>query len=113
MLPMSPAADRLRRYLAAYAARDLSAIEGMLAEDATLQDWNVAVQGKAQVLAETRRNFDAASRIEITERRMFSQGDTAAAELHIVVDGAVALDVVDVVQFDATGAVRQIRSYKG
>lgn len=110
---MTSPADRLRRYLAAYAARDLAAIDLQLADDATLQDWNIAVQGKVRVLDETRRNFAAATHIAITERRMFEHGDTAAAELHIVVDGTMSLDVVDVVRFDADGRVVAIRAYKG
>jgi SnoaL-like domain len=105
--------NQLRRYLAAYARKDLQAIEAMLDEGATLQDWNLVVTGKAEVLRETHNNFEAARSIEIEIKREFERGRDAAAELHIVIDGTVHLEVVDVVRFNARGLVESIKSYKG
>lgn len=110
---MFDAAALLRQYLAAYARKDLHAIAAMLDEHATLRDWNLAVSGKAEVLRETRHNFDAARSIDIDVKRAFSNGRDAAAEVHIVVDGDVHLDVVDVVRFNPAGLVESIKSYKG
>ena len=106
-------ANLLRQYLAAYACKDLHTIETLLDEAATLQDWNLAVSGKAEVLRETSNNFKAARSIEIQIRREFESGRDAAAELHIVVDGTEHLDVVDIVRFSQAGLVESIRSFKG
>jgi len=103
----------LRQYLSAYARKDLQAIEAMLADDATLQDWNLKVEGKAEVLRETRKNFEAAQSIEIEIRREFGNGADVAAELRIVVDGTIQLEVVDIVRFNAEALVESIKSYKG
>jgi hypothetical protein len=115
---MGAAADRLRAFLRAYAAKDLAAIEPMVAEGARLQDWNLAVEGKARVLEETQRNFDAAQTIDIDVLRVHESdapdgGTCAAAELRIVVDGTIELFVVDAVAFDRSGLVTSIRAYKG
>jgi hypothetical protein len=104
---------QLHQYLAAYARKDLQAIEVMLDEEATLQDWNLVVSGKSEVLRETRDNFEAARSIEIEIKREFASGRDAAAELRIVIDGTVHLDVVDIVRFNALGLVKSIKSYKG
>jgi hypothetical protein len=104
---------QLHQYLAAYARKDLQAIEAMLDEEATLQDWNLVVSGKSEVLRETHNNFKAARSIEIEIEREFASGRDAAAELRIVIDGTVHLDVVDIVRFNAHGLIESIRSYKG
>ena len=105
--------DQLREYLAAYSSKNLQAIEAMLDEDATLQDWNLAVRGKAAVLRETDKNFEAARSIDIEIKREFANGRDAAAELLIVIDGTVRLEVVDVVRFNASGLIESIKSFKG
>jgi hypothetical protein len=105
--------NQLHQYLAAYARKDLQAIEAMLDEEATLQDWHLVVSGKSEVLRETHKNFKAARNIEIEIEREFASGRDAAAELRIVIDGTVHLDAVDIVRFNAHGLIESIRSYKG
>jgi hypothetical protein len=72
--------NQFRQYLSAYARKDLQAIEAMLNEEATLQDWNLVVNGKLEVLRETQSNFEAARSIEIEIKREFVNGRDAAAE---------------------------------
>jgi ketosteroid isomerase-like protein len=111
-MAMNPEAT-LRQYLAAYERKDLAAIDALLHDSVWLQDWNLSAQGKAAVLAETRKNFDGAQTLTIETRRVMVSTDTAAAELHIVVNEHIALDVVDVLQVDAQGRILSIRAYKG
>jgi ketosteroid isomerase-like protein len=103
----------VREYLDAYAKKDLDAIARLLDQDVTLQDWNIGVAGKEAVLEETRKNFESARSIEISIREIFESADGVAAQLSIVVNGSVALDVVDVLSFDAVGKITAIRAYKG
>ncbi len=110
---MSTPLQGLRTYLAAYEARDLDAIAALLADEVVLQDWNLRVAGRAAVLAETRRNFEAARSLRIEVLHVHATGLRAAAELRIMVDDAVTLEVVDVLQFDAAGRICAIRAYKG
>jgi hypothetical protein len=105
--------NQLRQYLAAYARKDLQAIEAMLDEEVALQDWNLVVNGKSWVLRETQNNFEAARSIEIEIKREFVNERDAAAELRIVIDGTIHLEVVDIVRFNARGLVESIKSYKG
>jgi ketosteroid isomerase-like protein len=110
---MSAPAEGLRAYLAAYAARDLDAIAALLSDDVMLQDWNLRVAGRAAVLAETRKNFEAVRSLRIEVLQVYEAGQRAAAELRIVVDETITLDVVDALQFDAAGRISAIRAYKG
>jgi len=106
--------ERFFAYLRAYEAKDLPAIAAMLADDVQLCDWNLSVRGKAAALAETRKNFESAGRLEIHTGTIYESADGAvAAELQILIDGHVDLRVVDAIAFTDEGLIRQIRAYKG
>lgn len=102
-----------RRFLAAYAAKDLRTISSLLDEDALLRDWNLEVRGRHAFLTETRRNFDNADSIAIDVQHVHATTHSAAAEVLITVDGRIRLRVVDVFDIDSTGHVTAVRSYKG
>ncbi len=110
---MTSTAKALIAYLRAYEAKDLSAIEAMLSEDVRLQDWNLVAEGRSRVVEETRKNFESAQSLKIDVVRLYESESHASAELKIVVNGVVVLDVVDSVSFTSTGAISAIRAYKG
>ena len=105
--------DLARRFLAAYAAKDLGTIANLLAGDPLLRDWNLEVRGRDAVLEQTQRNFDDAGSITIDIEHLHATQRSAAAEVLITVDERVRLRVVDVFDVDAAGKVTAIRSYKG
>jgi steroid delta-isomerase len=102
-----------RRFLAAYAAKDLGTIADQLADEVMLRDWNLEVHGRDAFLAETQRNFDDADSIEIDILRVHATPGSAAAELLVTVDDRIHLRVVDVFDVDDEGRVTAVRSYKG
>ena len=105
--------ETLTRFLQAYEARDLDAIEPMLADGVRLQDWNLVAEGKPAVLAETLRNFRDAEQLQIEVRQLYAGDGCAAARLRIVVNGSLELEVVDTIEVDRDGRVTSIRAYKG
>lgn len=100
-------------YLAAYAARDLAAVEPLFAEAITLRDWKIRVVGKAAALDETRNNFAAVQHLAIDVLAAYERPGGVAAELKIVVDRRDTLHVTDVFDFDADGRIAAIRAYIG
>jgi hypothetical protein len=110
---MTDRLDLVRAYVAAYAARDLAAIEPMLADAITLRDWKIRVVGKAAALAETRKNFEAVQHLRIDVLAAYERAGGAAAELSIVIDGRDTIHVVDVFDFDGDGRIEAIRAYIG
>lgn len=105
--------DLVRAYLAAYAARDLAAVEPLLADAITLRDWQLRVVGKAAALAETRKNFDAVDSLSIDVLAVYERDGGVAAELRIGINGTETLYVVDVFEVDAAGRIAAIRAYLG
>ena len=105
--------DRFLAYLRAYESRDIDRVADLLAEDVSLRDWKIAVQGKAAALAETRANFEAASAIEIQPLRLYVGESSVAGELRILVDDCIELFVVDVLDFNPQGKISAIRAFLG
>lgn len=100
-------------YLRHYAEKNLEAISALLAEEVHLRDWNISVNGKAEAIRETAKNFTEAESIEINILSIYENSDTVAGELHIMVNGKIDLYVMDVLTFNKQGKVTAIRSYKG
>jgi steroid delta-isomerase len=105
--------QRFMDYLAAYARKDLDAIDGMFADDIRLRDWKLFVRGRQAALAETAKNFESVKSIEIDVLYMLESERAMAGELRIRIDGEIELFVVDVVEFDEHGRICAIRAYLG
>jgi ketosteroid isomerase-like protein len=105
--------EKLTTFLKAYEAKHLNSIEGMLAEDIILRDWNLEVQGKEAALSEFAKNFDAAQSLKIEISRIYTTTSAAAAQLVILVNGTETLSVVDVLEFNEADEISLIISYKG
>ena len=102
-----------RRFLAAYAAKDLGTIAGLLSGDPMLRDWNQEVSGREAFLAVTAHNFATQDTIAIDILRLHATDDSVAAEVLITVDGHIQLNVVDVFDVDGAGQVTAVRSFIG
>jgi steroid delta-isomerase len=105
--------DRFLAYLLAYAAKDIEVVSSMLADDVTLRDWKIFVQGKAAAIAETTANFEAATSIQIQPIHLYEAGASVSGELRIVVNDCDELFVVDVLDFNAEGQITAIRAFLG
>ncbi|WP_435625361.1 nuclear transport factor 2 family protein [Flagellimonas sp.] len=105
--------DRCLNYLQKYAEKDISAMTKMFADDIALRDWKISVKGKENALSETRKNFAAASALEIEVLATYESPMTVAAELKITVNGTEELYVVDVITFNVIGEIESIRAYLG
>ncbi|WP_457350357.1 nuclear transport factor 2 family protein [Roseateles sp. P5_D6] len=110
---MTDRLDLVRAYLAAYAARDLAAIEPMFADAITLRDWKIRVVGKAAALAETRKNFESVASLSIDVLAAYERPNGAAAELKIAINGRDTIHVVDVFEFEPSNRIAAIRAYIG
>ncbi len=103
-----------RGYLTDFSRKDLAALERRFASAVTLRAFDVGlVEGRAAVLAANRKIFEGVKSIEARPTHVHVAGQTGIAELEIYVDGAFALPVVDVIEFDAAGHITAVRAYRG
>jgi hypothetical protein len=105
--------DRFLAYLNHYETKNIARIAAMFSDEITLRDWKICVKGKAAALRETSLNFDVAKSIHIQVLHLYPSADSVAGELKIVVDGSIELFVVDVLDFDAEGRIKNIRAFLG
>lgn len=85
----------------------------MLSDQVDLRGWHISVDGKDAALNKTRKNFGSVQDVKIVPLRVSESEGAVAAELRTLIDGRMDLRVVGVVEFDAQGALRSIRAYKG
>lgn len=100
-------------YFQTFARKDLDALRRMFADNVSLLDWNINVQGIEAVMAANQAIFESVGEIRVTPVNIVD-GDSNAviAELLIEIEGMDALNVVDVLVFNQSGEITAIRAYK-
>ena len=103
---------RIEAYMAAFNARDMEALGAVLAEEASLTDWEVSAAGKEAMLAAT-HGIVSGARLHITIEWLIFDLPFVAADLTIRVNDDLELAVVDVFEFSAKGLIKSVRAFKG
>jgi hypothetical protein len=102
-----------KRYFETFSRKDLNGLATMFTGDVTLRDWEISATGIDEVLAANKKIFDSVEYIHVMPLNLYQDNNTVAAELSIVVSGAVHLSVVDIITFNDTGKIVSIKAYKG
>lgn len=100
-------------YLKKYEEQDLRGIAELFAENITLRDWKIRVEGKEKALEETQKNFDAVTSLQIEVLALYENETTVAAELKIIIDQQEELYVVDVITINGEGKIQSIKAFVG
>jgi hypothetical protein len=103
----------VRRFLNAYAAKDIKAIRTMFSEDIVLRDWNLEVIGRDKAISKFEENFRESQSIEIKVNAIYLSERGASAEVEILVNQTEKLRVVDAFWFDKNQKIVSLVSYKG
>ena len=101
------------QYFETFSRKDLDGLGVMFTGDITLRDWEISATGIDEVLAANKKIFDSVEYIHVMPLHLYQDNNTVAAELSIVVNGAVHLSVVDIITFNDTGKIVSIKAYKG
>eukprot|EP00392_Amoebophrya_sp_AT5.2_P003447 g3452.t1 len=98
-------------------AQDLAKLGELFDDAATLRDWDIAKEGKKDVVEANGNIFKAVPAIKAEVLNIFPSvselGPVAACELHIVVSAEETLKVLDVIQYNKAGKILAVRAYKG
>jgi hypothetical protein len=100
-------------YFETFSRKDLDSLALMFTGDVTLRDWEISATGIDEVLAANKKIFDSVEYIHVLPLHLYQDNNTVAAELSIVVSGAIVLRVVDIITFNDTGKIVSIKAYKG
>ena len=101
-------------YFERFEAKDLSALSAMFARNVSLRDWEIKAEGKEAVLVANKKIFAQANTIQVSPKHIYQEGRIVIAEIEVVIDNSsVPLKVVDVISFDESNCICNIRSYRG
>jgi hypothetical protein len=109
-------------YFEVWNAHDVAGLEGLLAVDATLRDWDISKSGGKEVAEANGGIFKAVPKIaiEVLQYHVSEATSTVSCEILVKLNNATAenptgdvLKVVDIITYDAEGKIKSVRAYKG
>ena len=93
------------QYLELFKRKDVESLRGMFSKTVTLRDWNCDESGIDNVMAVFGEIYDIAKTIEVKKNK-------SMIESVITINGK-QIFVVDLLEFDDDGLLKDIRAYKG
>lgn len=109
----------LQAYIDGFNAHDGQALAALFADDARIEDpvgGTTIVEGRDAIDAFYRRAVEMVDRLELVAPIRGSHGWSAAMafDIHMQADGTpMRIRVIDVMQFDDTGAIVDMKAYHG
>ena len=102
-----------KQYFETFSNKDIDALSDMFSDDVSLRDWEIQASGKTAVVAANKNIFSTVETINVRPTHIYSENNTVIAELWIAVNDDTNLLVTDVIEFDDSGKITDIRAYKG
>lgn len=99
-------------YFEAFEKRDINKLRELLDSEVVLRDWNVEAKGLQNVLDINIEIFKAFEKIQVNVISLYAEESTVIGELTIILDEAVTMKVVDVIEFTRLRKIKSIRAYK-
>ena len=100
-------------YFGAFEKKDINKLRELLDSEVILRDWNVEAIGLENVLNINMEIFKAFEKIQVHVMSLYAEESTVIGELTIILDDAVTMKVVDVIEFTGLRKIKSIRAYKG
>ena len=102
-----------QEYFKSFSCKDIDLIESMLSSEVILKDWDIYAEGKKDVLSATKNIFDSVETIKVVVLDMYREKCTIIAKLDILINSKELIKVVDIIQFDQSNKIINIRAFKG
>lgn len=106
-----------RRYFEVWNTHDVSALQELLAPQATLRDWDIEKTGANEVARANGGIFAAVPGIKIEVLKIHVSPSTSSVACEILVklnnEKNEILKVVDIISFDHENKITAVRAYKG
>lgn len=102
-----------QKYFKSFSCKDIDLIEGMLSSEVILKDWDIYAEGKKDVLSATKNIFDSVETVKVVVLDMYREKYTIIAKLDILINNKELIKVVDIIQFDQSNKIINIRAFKG
>mmetsp|Transcript_131355 Transcript_131355/g.262103 ORF Transcript_131355/g.262103 Transcript_131355/m.262103 type:complete len:113 (-) Transcript_131355:75-413(-) len=112
---MSSFLGAAEKYFQVWNAHDVAGLRALLADNATLRDWDIEKSGGDDVAAANGGIFEAVPNISIEVVKMHEAGCVICCEIlvHLNDEAKTVLKVVDVIEFTDDAKIAAVRAYKG
>lgn len=99
-------------YFIAFSDKNIDLLECMFSDSVSLVDWENKAYGMEQVLDVNRKLFDTVDTIAIKVKNIAQTNNTVLAEIQVLVNNDMAIDVVDIIEFNLYNKIDKIVAYK-
>jgi|GEM_PF-1667509 len=104
-----------KKYLAAFAAKDLDQLDQLYADDVVLSDWLATTKGKEQVLIANKHLFNNCDLISIHIQNVAYNNKTIFVNFDMILIAGkekIDLSVVDIIEINDIGKIKTITAFK-
>ena len=87
-------------------------MDKIFSEKVILEDWNISVKGKKEVLAANKKIFDNVETISINVKEFYISDLVATCIIEVIINDKEKLNVVDIIKINKQGKITEISAYK-
>lgn len=99
-------------YFNNFSSKNLKALDKIFSEKVILEDWNISVKGKKEVLAANKKIFDNVETISINVKEFYISDLVATCIIEVIINDKEKLNVVDIIKINKQGKITEISAYK-
>lgn len=100
-----------KKYLGAYAAKDIGYLESVYSEDISYSDWGIFIQGKEAVLTINKSFFDSVGEIEIHIQNTTYKDKYISLE-YVILYNNKSIRTSSVIEINDYGKISSFRAYR-
>ncbi len=102
-----------REYFTFFSKKDIDNLTNFFSNEIKLRDWDINEKGIKNVTKANIKIFNNAETIDVKILKIYSLKMTIIAELEITINKKVKILVVDIIEFNSSNKIIEIRAYKG
>tara|TARA_B100001093_G_scaffold515137_1_gene590803 strand:- start:1126 stop:1536 length:411 start_codon:yes stop_codon:yes gene_type:complete len=99
-------------YFNSFSSKNLKALDKIFSENVSLEDWDISVNGKKEVLAANKKIFDNVETISVNVKELYIYNLVATCIIEVIINGKEKLNVIDIVKINKQGKIIEINAYK-
>lgn len=100
-----------KNYFKLFSNKNIELIAEMFSEEISLNDPNLSIIGKKEVVNATQNIFNNAEKLHVEIKNLYQDNRVVIAELEIYLNKNM-IKIVDIIKFDKSDKIISIRAYK-
>lgn len=99
-------------YFKKFSDKDLDGLSEMFSNKIQLNDWDIKVYGKDNVLKSIDTIYSNVEDIQAVPNSFYEDGNTVCCDITITIDNNEKIDVMDIITFNDLFKIEKIKAYK-